>query len=288
MDYRIVKRRGMWVRPDPSVHGSSVEKLYSPDMPDKDCISWATSRSSWDNYLPSEDVSHVLAFDKTRMAWKTYEASAPLDLVALKLNPNSSSWMFMPGKMNSFIEPLETRDLIWSRLPSTEYLLEKARPAEEIVWRARKMWSHDTCYAKCVTCEKEIWLDKLEDLGNGDFKWTCLSKDKTLANCSLTRRAPIENIPWETVHWTINLPCMYSFATEALAMFKAEDLLVSYVDNSPLDIKYVVVQAFSRKYYELSKLAWELDDGYPRAELGEDEHWTPRDFEVPFDPILTM
>ena len=142
------------------------------------------------------------------------------------------------------------------------------------------MWSHDTKHATSITTENEIWLDKAEVLNDGSCVWSNADGSYVM------RRPPEDERPYETVHWTMFLPSMFQFPTEALALHNAKDLLVSYVDNSPLEVKYVYVQAISKKCYELSKLAWEIEDGHPRAELGENPRWTPIDFEVPFDPIL--
>lgn len=274
-----LKTCGIWIRPDAEEHGCSYEKLYADGVYDRAHVSWATVKPSINDMTKP---SHVLTYNKLDKFWRMYEASAPLDIYALREEPNMSKKMFVLPSVKSFIEPLETRDLVWSRLARIEDVFEPAKASCSIVWRARKMWSNDTRYASSITAESEMWLDKLEVLDDGSCKWSS-------ADGSYIMRRPSESgLPYETTHWTVFLPSMFEFPTEALALHNAEDMLASYVDNSPLKVKYVYVQAFSKKLYEQSKFAWEIEDGHPRAELGENPRWVPRDFEVPFGPALDM
>lgn len=249
-----LKTCGVWIRPNKEEHSCAYEKLLATGFPDFNQVTWATVRT---DQFDEDQPTHVLQYSRKDRFWCMQEAIACLGIDAFNDNQNASKRMFMHAGVKSFIEPLETRDLLWSKLDGIEDIFEPAKPADGIVWRVQKMWSHDTRYATSITKQSEIWLDMLEVLSDGSCKWSCSDGSYVL------RRTSTSGQPYETVHWTMFLPSMFDFPTEALALHNAEDLLVSYVDNNPLEVKYVYMQAFSKKEYEMSKLAEELGCCYP-------------------------
>lgn len=112
------------------------------------------------------------------------------------------------------------------------------------------------------TVEQTAWLDKHEKLADGSDKWTAsqktyvLSEDMKEWSCCSAEAASIVRPakkrlqkPWMTALWTASMPQMFTFTSKLAALWSSKHLLLSYVANTPLDVKYVTADMVLREDY---------------------------------------
>lgn len=240
IDNKFLRKRGIWVRPDVNEHGCNYEKLLAIQYPDKNCLAWISSKN---DKFTSNEKSHVLSYNRVKKFWNLVETTAADDLDIVLSNLDTGKQLFMNEKIKSFNETLETKDLIWVRFPTVNDLFEDYLE-KDIIWRIRKMWSNNSQYSTGESLEKEIWLDKLEIKNDGSYVWT--SSEYDFKECSITKGPSMLGFPHETISWTIDIPIMFQFPTHALALNNSRSLLLSYVVNSPLNIKYCIADAIKK------------------------------------------
>lgn len=278
--YNIDKRQtGFWIRPAQDFNSSDYIKLYVRDAYVHNDINWQSEESK-------KQDAFVLNFQKDISKWTIYRSDKKyqnLDYVLSKefnkdnLIEYDNSFAvskFMKHNMHSMLECLDMYDLSWSKIYDTTELFEDY-DGKDVVWKVMKHWTNDGTITTADTVQEEFWLDRYEKQDDGSDRWfsikqkPCLSEDKKYW---YTEDAVVGQItrhktktPYCTAEWIADIPDMFSQFSRIGALHNASELCLSYIANSPLQIKYVVAKAYSRKTYEellMKNKEWSVYDYY--------------------------
>lgn len=238
---------GTWLRPNELLYGIEHEKLFISEVLAHDTISWQTLRKR----LSVETDTYILTNVIKDHVWNMQILSTDI----------SAEPLFANSDINSYLEKVNlSTDIMWSRINDLRNMTSKSYEPNEIVWKAEKHWTYDSQYAKSDTIELTLWLDDFTVTENGDEVWT---DSKTQLN-SISRLA-MKNYPYETTVWEANISVMFATSRQVYAMRNTNELMMSYIANDPLNIKYVIMKPFLKSTFNDMKSKeeeWSLQANY--------------------------
>ena len=266
------KKFGLWIRPDEELGGSSYSKLIFQNEYDDAVYSWQSEDKMF-GLSDKSKSSYALNYRPDIMEWliqKSPSEYTSLDYVPSKQFDRSKilsyenciplSRQYMIKEAHAVSEECHLFDLSWVKLHTLETLFSDSIPGKDIVWRLQKHYTHDGNRIVADNIEQTIYLDQYEQLNDGSDKWFTTSikvnctddfmryyEEKVILD-SLTRQKMKK--PCQTTQFVANIPSMFYFSSKIRGLYCAEHLLLTYIVNSPLEIKYVLADAISREDYQ--------------------------------------